>query len=332
MKRRIFAVLLCAIVVLSCAGLTAFAEEDDKAVIDNSIFFVDIPDGYIFSKDFSQNYYVVDSDFGSQTMEFFVEGNLMFPQGVSKATDEEIIAKVKRITQWGSDFTVTEVKRQVINGQNAVILVGVDEFLYDTYNEIFVFTTKEAVCAVVTYASEESDKKEIDKIMSTFTMNGTYFEGDAPVIKHDFSNSPDYYTAITEYSQDFYEYEEELDDGIFGVVGGVLIGMLLIPAVIIALIVFIILWNKNKKIVKEYERYFGPIYAVRNAVRVQQMQANGYATINPQQGNSYAQPYQPQPMNYGNQPYQPVVNQQPVNQAPVQAPIINGIPQDENKQ
>lgn len=333
MKRKIVAVIISILLISVCLSLTAFAQVPEKVVLDNSIFYAEIPDNYMYGTDHSDNFYIIDSDFGSQTLEFFVQGNLMFPEGASDAEDEEIISKVKRITQWSSSFSVTELTREVVNGQKSVIIKGTDELLFGTSIEYYVFNTKEAVCVVGVSYSTEEEKLEIQKIMDTFVMNGTYFEGDAPVLRHDFSNSPDYYEAVEENAQAYYDYYEEFDATMWGIVGTVGVMLLLGPAIVIALIVFIILWSKKKKLVKEYESYFGPIFAVRNAIRAQQMQQNGYMMGNPQPVNPYAQPYQsqpyqPQPMSYGNQPYQPMTNQQPTNQAP----LINGIPQDDNKQ
>ena len=72
--------------------------------------------------------------------------------------------------------------------------------------------------------------------------------------------------------------------------------------------------------VKEYEEYFGPIYAIRNAIRVQQLQQQGGNTNNPQSNSPNGAPYIiPQ------QPY-PFVNPQPVNE-PTYKPDFQPNPQ-----
>lgn len=313
MKKRLFTIGIICVLLISLLCIGVNAQADERVVLDNSVFYIDIPEGYMFDTEQSDNFYVVDSDFGSQSLEFFVQGNLMFPKGVTKAEDDEIISKVKRITQWSNTVSVTEVEKLVINGQKAALIKATDEFLYETAVEYYVFNTKEAVCVIgVTYSTEE-EKQEIQQILSTFVINGTYFEGDEPIKKHDFSKSPDYYEAVKANADAYYDYYEEFDDDMWGIVGIVLIIALLIPGTIIALIIFIYLWRKNKKLVKEYEGYFGPIYAVRNNVMAQRRGQNGYGYAQPQQMYAPQQPYQPQPYPYmqGNpqqsygQPYQP---------------------------
>lgn len=315
MKKKILAVLVVCILIFSTLSVAVNAEAPEKVVLDNSVFYIDIPENYMYYTENSDNFCIMDSDFGGQEMEFFVEGNLMFPQGIAKAGDEEIVSKVRRIVHWDTGVSVNEVKRKVVNGMNAVILVCTEEFLGENESEYYVFATKEAVCVISISYYDNEEKQEIEGILETFTMNGTYFEGDKPVNKHDFTNSLDYYTAIDQYAKEYYDYSEDFDDGMWGAVAFFILGLLLFPGMIIALILLIFGWRKNKKLVKEYESYFGPIYAVRNAARLQQMQ-NGYNT---QQANPYGATYvQPQP------------TYQPVNSQPVYQPVPQPVPQPVN--
>ncbi len=308
MKKKILAVLFSCFFIFSSLGVAVNAQAPEKVVLDNSVFYIDIPENYMYFTENSDNFCIIDSDFGGQQMEFFVEGNLMFPEGIAKATDEEIVSKVRRVVQWGTEVSVNGVKRKVVNGQNAAVILCTENFMGEYESEYYVFATNEAVCVISISYNNDEEKKEIEGILETFTMNGTYFPGELPVNKHDFTNSPDYYTAVDKYAQGYYDYSEDFEDGLFGVVAFVGLGLLFIPGIIIALVLLIYGWRKNKKLVKEYESYFGPIYAVRNAVRAQQLQYNGYTTYNPQQPNPYGETYtQPQPTNqFSNpQPYPP---------------------------
>lgn len=319
MKKKVLSVLFSCILIFSAVSVVVYAEETEKVVLDNSVFYIDIPENYMYYTENSHNFCIMDSDFGGQEMEFFVEGNLMFPEGIAKAGDEEIVTKVRRIVQWGTETSVNEVKREVVNGQKAAIIVCTEDFLGEYESEYYVFTTKEAVCVISISYNDNEEKQEIEGILETFTMNGTYFEGDKPVNTHDFTNSPDYYTAVEQYAEEYYDYSEDFDDGMWGVVAFVGLGFLFIPGMIIALILLIFGWRKNKKLVKEYESYFGPIYAVRNVARAQQTQYNGYNVYNPQQANPYIATYaQPQP------------TYQPANPQPVYQPVPQPVPQPAN--
>lgn len=309
MKKRLFAVLFACILLISlfCVGVGAQAEE--KVVLDNSIFYIDIPEGYILDSSISENYYVEGHFESAISMEFYVGGNIFFPQGFNRLDDNLIIDRVRKITNWSTDFSVNTVNRGKINGQSAVIISGIDSFLGETELCFYVFATKEYYCVIEADYMDEDEKKELEEIVSTFVLNGTQLDGSKPINGHDFSNSPDYVDEIIEYTQDFYVSNEAFDDGLGVGVVIVLLAIISIPGVLIALIISIIQCVKYKKLVKEFEGYFGPIYAVRNNIMAQRagqisnpqpqqsyypLQQNPYMV----QGNSqqgYAQPYPPQP-------------------------------------
>lgn len=309
MKKILKIMVITLAVILAFGSVSVFAEGEEKVILDNSVFYIDIPENYMYDTESSDNFRIIDSGFGGQEMEFFVEGNLMFPDGTEKASDEEIISKVRRIVEWGADFSVDKVERKTVNGQKTAVVMCTQDFL-GTYNyEYYLFATKEAICVVAVSYSDEEEKQEIEKILETFVLNGTYFSGDKPVKNHDFSKSPDYYEEIEKIAQDYYDYSEEFDDTMWGVMGFAGICLLLSPIMLIAFIIIIVSWRKNKKIAKEYESYFGPIEMVRNQFRMQQMYNYGANPYVPQMTNP-AQSYPPQqPI----QPVQPVQAQEAVN-------------------
>ena len=87
MKKRLCVVFFACILLISllCVGVSAQGQE--KVVLDNSVFYINIPEGYEFVPGLSNNYYIADDSFGTKTMEFFVGGNILFPQGFSRLDD-----------------------------------------------------------------------------------------------------------------------------------------------------------------------------------------------------------------------------------------------------
>ncbi len=331
MKKKLFAVAFACILLISllCTGVSAQGQE--RVVLDNSVFYVDIPEGYVFDTSFSPNFSVNGALTSTISLEFFVGGNIYFPQGFSRLDDMAIIDRVRQITDWSTDFSVNELKRGRINGQSAVVITGTDDFLYESGFVYYVFATEEYYCVIEASFAGEEEERELEGIISTFVLNGTHFDGGAPINGHNFSNSPDYVEEVLQHSQDYYTSQESFEDGVEGVVVAVFIFILLVPGVIIALIVAIVLCVKNKKLVKEFESYFGPIYAVRENIRVQRARQSGYANYSPQQSgyppqpNPYVPqgtPQQPYMGNFAPQynPYAPQGNPQPI-QTPPQPPV-----------
>lgn len=314
MKKKAFALLMVCLLVFSAMSVSVSA--NDRVVLDNSAFYIDVPENYMYYTDYSDNFYIMDSGFGSQELEFFIQGNLMFPNGIADTTDEEIISKVRRITQWSVSTDVENVTRKRVNGQRTIVIECTDDAFGETIYDYYLFTTKEIVSVIkVSYYTDE-EKQEIEAMLETFVLNGTNFEGDKPVKPHDFSKSPDYYEAVKGVSEAYYEYDEIFDDVMWGVMGVFGIFALLCPAVIIALIVIILKWRREKKLVKEYQGYFGPIEQARITVNAQRMYYNGY------------NPYPQQPAPYGAYPQtQPVYYQPAPQQGDIQTnqtTVING--------
>ena len=331
MKKRLFTVAFACFLLISllCTGVSA--QEQEKVVLDNSIFYIDIPEGYEFDTNFSPNFSVNGAFTSTISLEFFVGGNIYFPQGFSRLDDMAIIDRVRRITDWSTDFSVDELKHARINGQSAVVITGTDEFIYESGFAYYVFATEENYCVIEASYMGEEEQKELEGIISTFVLNGTHFDGGAPIKNHNFSDSPDYVEEVLEFSQGYYTSHESFEDGVAGVVVATFIFILLGPGVIIALIISIIQCVKYKKLVKEFEGYFGPVYAVRENIRAQRAVQSGYMNYPPQQAgyppqpNPYipqGAPQQPYMGNFAPQynPYAPQGNPQPT-QTPKQTPV-----------
>ena len=324
MKKKVIALLVACIIIISAMGVAVSA--NGRVVLDNSAFYVNVPENYMYDTEYSDNFCIVDSGYGMQVVEFYVQGNLMFPDGFADASAEEIISKVRRITQWDATINVANLERTRVNGQRTVILECVDDSLGETYYDFYLFATKEIVSVVaVTYYSDE-ERQDVQAMLESFVLNGTRFEGDKPVKDHDFSKSPDYYEAVEGVAEAFYEYDELFDEVMWVVFGVFGLVMLLFPAVIIALIVIIVKWRKSVKLSKEYESYFGSIDQARSAVNAQRMYYNNGYSAYPQQPVAYGTYPQAQPMYY--QPVEQQILEQPAPQVS-DATIINGEEQNQ---
>ncbi|MBO5897169.1 MAG: hypothetical protein J6Q83_07710 [Clostridia bacterium] len=329
MKKKVIALLVACLIIISAMGVAVSAEE--RVVLDNSAFYVNVPENYMYYTDDSDNFCIMDNGYGMQEVEFFIQGNLMFPKGIADASAEEIIAKVRRITQWSATIDVENLERTRVNGQRTVILECVDDSLGETYYDFYLFATKEIVSVIKVSYYDEEGRQDVQAMLNSFVLNGTRFEGDKPVKDHDFSKSPDYYEAVKGVSEAFYEYDETFDEVMWAVFGVFGLVMLLFPAVIIALIVIILKWRKSVRLSKEYESYFGSIEQARSAVNAQRMYYNNDYTAYPQQAAPYGTYPQAQPMYY-----QPVA-QQPVPQQSFEQPapqtndviVLNGENQDQ---
>lgn len=329
MKKKVLALLMVCLLAFSLMSVSVSANE--RVVLDNSAFYIDVPENYMYYTDYSDNFFIKDSGYGMQELEFFIQGNLMFPNGIADATDEEIISKVRRITKWSASIDVENVTRARVNGQRTVVLECIDESITEEVNEYYLFATKEIVGVVRTTYYTDEEKKEIAAMLDTFVLNGTYFEGDKPLKPHDFSKSPDYYKAVSGVAEAYYEYDEVFNEVMWFVIGIFGIITLIFPAAVIALIVIIVKWSKEKKLVKEYQGYFGPIEQARSTINAQRMYYNNGYGAYPQQPAPYGVYPQAQPMYY-----QPVA-QQPVPQQSFEQPapqtndvtVLNGENQDQ---
>lgn len=333
---KIFAVTIALVMLMGC--ITASAS--DKEVLDNDRFYVEMPEGFEQDNTMTSNYYFTDSDYTE--IEFFVEGNLQFPDGIAK-TDEDVISRrAQRIIESTRVYvTVDEVSKCTVNGFNAALINGSNDF-YESPFRAYVFATVETVYVVYCESFDEADLDKLDDVVETFAINGTYFPGDEPTIEHDFSEAANYYSAYEKYSENYNETtrEENIDTG------GVFIILFLVfisPVAIVISIVFIVKNHKKKKIIQEYERYVGHISALRDSFNFRQMNpvampmyGNPYQQYTAPPQNAYPSPVpftvpQPQPVNQSvNEPInQPVPTEPQLSQVPTdpQIPQVPEMPQ-----
>lgn len=294
MKKRIVFISLIMVIVLMFTGVSAFATAKNinkSVVLDNDRFYVTLPDGYTYEKGYSSNYYYSNENF--DTIEFFVEGNLLFPDGIEK-TPEEIINK--RFEEFCGEEYISEIKINLlkkikVNGFSSATIEGTrDDGAFEYTFKAYILTTKETLYIII--AESENGFSDIENMMKGFTVNGTYYEGDVPTIKHDFTKSEKYIEALERDTVREFEDPGTFSESLYGAIGIILLLMLALPVVIIVLAVK---YSGLKKKVKQYEMYCGPIEYISSVVNAryndQMTVQNGYA-----QGNYYNQ----QP-NYNNQ-------------------------------
>ena len=306
MKKIIKIMVVSLALILVFGSLSVFAEGEEKIVIDNDRFYVEMPQGFTEDTVTTENYYFTDENYTE--VEFYVTGNLQFPKGIGAESEDVIGKRALRIMETTrSDISVSDVKKCRINGFAAACVTGEYNWLITEYFKAYVFATKETVYIVYAQASTQKDLIALDAVIVNFTINGTYFPGDEPTIKHDFSKSQDYYTAFEKNSEGYYIEDKEFNEFMNKFIGVFFAIILASPIIFVLLIVFIVKSRKYKKISEEYESYFGPILAVRNQFKMQQMYNYGGNPYVPQMMNNPAQGY-PQPI----QPIQPVQPQEQV--------------------
>lgn len=298
-----------------------------KEVIDNDLFYVELPDGFTQVKDYTPNYYFENENI--TCLEFYVEGNFQFPDGI-KETDEDVISKrAEKIIRSNRMYVrVEEIFKTTLNGFNVAFISGIDYDLFEEPFSAYVFATKETVFIIYCQGSSDNPTTVLEKVAKSFTINGTYFDGDEPTIDHNFQGAEDYYSSHEEDIEEYYTLELEQDGGIGAFVAVIFILAFLCPAFIILFVIFIVLYVKNKKKLKEYKRLAGNAEMFNNG---SQMYGAGMY------GAPYDQVYIPQqppfgiPMGYAPPVWQGAPNIQPTNEQNESADPVNEITTENNE-
>ena len=141
------------------------------------------------------------------------------------------------------------------------------------------------------------------EFISSFLVNGTYYNGEKLSKEYDFSKAEHYIDALERdvLTDNYYTYHS-------GTAGIGLMIVLIGLCLPIITIVFLILYIKTKKKLKEYKEFFGSIEQARIAMRQHYMQNSSYQpyqnnggyytnvpNMNAYNGNQqpYSQPQQP---------------------------------------
>ncbi len=308
---------------------TSFAAKEYTGyIVDTDLVYAELPADYELSY-VDNYYYFVDSDYNSIVIEAME--NKTAPKGITELTDEEVVDFFFNVYLLEGDesyadyYKLLKVKAEKteVSGMSAYVITGKfseEGFVYPFCS--FIFATKENVF-MVTYEQtedEELEKDDINEVMASFSINGTYFDGDIPTFIHDFSNAVPYKDALAEadkeilyedkeiFSDDIlgYGYDEEMMGEAIGFTKVVLVIIFIIPFAIISIvaIIMIILYIKNKKKLNSLEEQFGPLESLRN-YPMQSMNINNYNTGNANAGVTTDNGYIP-------------YVQMPVQQSPVQ--------------
>ncbi len=270
MKKKALAILLCVILCICASGISVYAS--DENIIDNNIFYVEIPQGFTYI--YSSDNYQLEHDDTLTEVQFYVFGNIMFSEGIKNASDDSIKDFLRReLALYSIDFNAIEVDE--INGISVKTVSFCDNSL-SLNHKSYIYATKEYVCIIdfALYSENDEETKLIKKITDSFVINGTHFNGEIPENPHDFSDSDDYYTEVNNHASEYYDESEKFDESFGGLFALILLLMLGGPAIIILTIVLFVNWRKQKKIVKEYEEIFGPI-GVAQAQFARLMNSNG---------------------------------------------------------
>ena len=329
-------VLLAAVFVFSSVlCCTAFATGVSEGyVIDTDVVYAELPDDYTL--DFVDNYfYFSDDDFNSIVVEAIE--NKAAPDGITELTEEFVKGFFLNVYLLEGDETYADyykledvtAKKTKVNGISAYELIGKyaetddcgDENCEDVYVYPFcsyIFATKENI-VMVTYEECEDkaiDTEDINQVLATLAINGTYFDGDVPTVTHDFSTAPAYKDALLKADEEMYFEDGDLFGGdeefaaeTMFVTKFVMIIIFVVPFVIVAVVavIMIIVYAKNKKKLNEYELKYGSLDSY-NPYMQQNMGAYNY--------NAGAAT---------NNGYVPYV-QNPVQQNPVTPNMQNGAP------
>lgn len=303
--------LLVAFLVLSSVFcINAFAEENEKIIVDTSTVYAEIPDGYSFFPFFDRYYF---SNTKGDCIQILQAGNFNLENGVKGLTKERAFDIYKyyfNIDTVFYDYRVTQGKTQKINGISSYVISGeiLTEYTEcDSYEDesgnivpgeycsqyfiAYIFATKENTIIVSYESGGEKTKKHIEdaeKLIKTVLINGTYFDDEKLSVSHNFTNSPTFEEAMKTATEN-YNTMDSMDAEMFRPVIALAFVVFIGPviAIILVAIISIVKYNKNKKILKRYELTYGSI----SQYRAYPQNYGGYG---------YNQPY--------NYPYQPPIN------------------------
>ena len=247
--KRLIKVLSLVLVFIMCFGVvSAFAK---GKTLSNDKFYMEIPENFEIKDSYGEDhYYFEDSNLMeySGTFEIFVEGNILFPDGI-KDTDINIIKeRIKDfiyIENVEAELDIKKAEKGKINGISACYIYGItNDGVSEEFLHAYVLTTKENLYIVAASNNTEEFEKEpefLKQVMSSFLINGTYYNGEKLTKSHDFSKSERYIDALERdvLTESYYNYHS----------GSAAIGLIFIISILvlpILLIVFLVLYTKTK--------------------------------------------------------------------------------------
>lgn len=301
MKRTIKILSLTLVFIMAFGVVSAFAK---GKTLSNNKFYAEIPENFQVSDAYADDhYYIEDMVEYTGNLEIIVEGNILFPDGI-KNTEIDVIkdrfTKHYQVEE-STEFEIKKAEKGKINGITACYICGLsNDGLSEEFIHVYILTTKENVYivkAVGNVDTAENEPEFLKAFMTSFLINGTYFDGEKLTKEYDFSEEEHYIDALerdvlTEY---YYSYNS-------GTVGGAVLIILTLFCFPVVTIIFIILFVKTKKKLKEYKEFFGSIEQARIAMRQHYMQNSSYQPMQNNGGYYTNVPGVPNPYNQGVQP------------------------------
>ena len=317
MKKRILSVIIAVCIFVLPLTVVSFAGEDDANNILNNAFYVELPEDFeltfIYEDEYDEEYGVgytyeiasTDVDVYDYSYISVLENKM----GVDNV-EEDVAELDKFFSSIISAYVYVESPDDIftkavseVNGYKCIEYTGAEVYdkgtMYETsyYYKAYAFATAENIYCVVV-ETDNASSKIAESLMKSFTLNGTLLAGDSHKNKVDFSTAEDYKEQAANFEYNYQSFDAETNSAArMGMV------ILLIPfiALLVATIVVIAKYSKNKKILEQYEKTFG--------VMGFPSMPNGYM-MNNQMNYGAPNGYQTTPQ----QPVQPMQSTQPINQ------------------
>lgn len=274
--KRTFKILSLVLIFLMYFGVVNASAKGK--VLSNDKFYAEIPENFEITDAYGEgHYYFVDTVEFKDSFEIYVEGNILFPDGI-KNTDIAIIKN--RFSNFinvedSSELEIEKAEIGNINGISACYVYGItNDGITEEFLHAYILTTKENLFIVTTSNYIDAYEKEpefLKEFMRNFLVNGTYYNGEKLTKSHDFSKAERYIDALERdvLTDSYYSYHS--GTAALGL-GLVLIGV----GLPVLLIIFLVLYIKTRKKLKEYKEFFGPIEQARIAMRQHYMQNASY--------------------------------------------------------
>lgn len=256
MKRKSVILVSVLILAMSFFSLDAFAGDN---IISNDKFYAEIPENFAISNSYgTDNYYLTDEVNFSGNIEIYVDGNILFPDGIKDTDNETVKKRIKYyISKDSSNFCIKDAKKVKINGLTSCYIYGeTDDGLFQSSLYLYVFTTKENLF-IVSCTSEyagENGPDYLTPFINSFLINGTYYNGEMLSKKYDFSKEERYIDGLERdvLTEEYFEYNSDLGN----ITVFLILLLLLLPVLTLILLVLLII---SRKRLKEYKEMFGPI-------------------------------------------------------------------------
>lgn len=273
MKKRILSVIIAVCIFVLPLTVVSFAGEEEANNILNSAFYVELSDDfeltYIYTDEYEAEYGVgytyeiasTDENVYNYSYISVLENKM----GVDNV-EEDVAELDKFFSSIVSTYVYVESPDDIfskavseVNGYKCIEYTGAEVYdkgtMYETsyYYKAYAFATEENIYCFVS-ETDNANSKFAESLMKTFTLNGTLLAGDSHKNKVDFSTAEDYKEQAANFEYNYQAFDAETNSAARM---GMVILMIPFIALLIATIVVIAKYSKNKKILEQYEKTFG---------------------------------------------------------------------------